>query len=144
MLLVNHLLSQRDPKAALAAAQEAAGALPDSVEVMNALGTAQLAAGQGQQAISTFTKLAALRPDWPEPELRLADAHAAANDLAAAKRSLNKALQIRPGLVPAQRRAGADCAARGQAAGGAAHRPGACRRRSRSRRPASCWRPTSS
>ncbi|HSQ71017.1 MAG TPA: XrtA/PEP-CTERM system TPR-repeat protein PrsT, partial [Rubrivivax sp.] len=102
VLLVNHLLTQRDAKAALAAAQEAAGALPNSVEVMNALGSAQLAAGQGEQAISTFSKLAALRPDWPEPELRLAEAHIAANNLPAAKRSLNKALQIRPGLVQAQ------------------------------------------
>jgi putative PEP-CTERM system TPR-repeat lipoprotein len=102
VLLVNHLLTQKDAKAALAAAQDAAGALPNSVEVMNALGSAQLAAGQGEQAISTFSKLAALRPDWPEPELRLADAHIAANNLPAAKRSLNKALQIRPGLVPAQ------------------------------------------
>ncbi|MBK6790536.1 MAG: PEP-CTERM system TPR-repeat protein PrsT, partial [Betaproteobacteria bacterium] len=102
VLLVNHLLSQKDAKAALEAAQIAAGALPESVEVMNALGSAQLAAGQGEQAISTFSKLAALRPDWPEPELRLADAHIAANNLLQAKQSLNKALQIRPGLVPAQ------------------------------------------
>lgn len=102
VLLVNHLLGHRDAKAALAAAQEAAGALPDSVEVMNALGGAQLAAGQGQQAVTTFSKLATLRPDWPEPELRLAEAYATTNDLAAAKRSLNKALTIRPGLVPAQ------------------------------------------
>jgi putative PEP-CTERM system TPR-repeat lipoprotein len=102
VLLVNHLLGQKDAKAALEAAQDAAGALPNSVEIMNALGSAQLAAGQGEQAISTFGKLAALRPDWPEPELRLADAHIAANNLPAAKRSLNKALQIRPGLVPAQ------------------------------------------
>ncbi len=102
VLLVNHLLAQKDAKAALAAAQDAAGALPNSVEVMSVLGSAQLAAGQGEQAISTFSKLAALRPDWPEPELRLADAHIAANNLPAAKRSLNKALQIRPGLVPAQ------------------------------------------
>lgn len=103
LLLVNHLLGHRDAKAALAAAQDAGAALPDNVEVMDALGTAQLAAGQGQQAVSTFARLAALRPDRPEPELRLADAHAAANDLPAAKRSLNKALQIRPGFVPAQR-----------------------------------------
>ncbi|MDP1649759.1 MAG: PEP-CTERM system TPR-repeat protein PrsT [Rubrivivax sp.] len=103
LLLVNHLLAQRDAKAALAAAQDATAALPDNVDVMNALGSAQLAAGESQQAVSTFARLAALRPDRPEPELRLADAHAAAKDLPAAKRSLNKALQIRPGLLPAQR-----------------------------------------
>ncbi|MDO8418975.1 MAG: PEP-CTERM system TPR-repeat protein PrsT [Rubrivivax sp.] len=103
ILLVNHLLAHRDAKAALAAAQEASAALPDNVDVMDALGTAQLAAGQGQQAVTTFARVASLRPDRPEPELRLAEAHAAANDMPAARRSLNKALQIRPGFLPAQR-----------------------------------------
>ena len=103
LLLVNHLLGQRDAKAALTAAQDASAALPDNVDVMDALGAAQLAAGQNQQAVTTFARLAALRPDRPEPELRLADAHAAANDLPAARRSLNKALQIKPGFLPAQR-----------------------------------------
>ena len=37
---------------------------------------------------SELATFASLRPDWPEPELRLAEAHAAANDLDAAKRSL--------------------------------------------------------
>ncbi|MCU0966083.1 MAG: PEP-CTERM system TPR-repeat protein PrsT, partial [Burkholderiaceae bacterium] len=103
VLLVNQLLAQGDAKAALAAAQEASAALPNSVEVMDVLGAAQLAAGQAQQAVTTYTQLAALRSDRPEPQLRLAEAHLAVKDLPAARRSLNKALEIRPGLLPAQR-----------------------------------------
>jgi cellulose synthase operon protein C len=103
VLLVNHLLSHRDPQAALAAAQEATSSLPNSVEVMDALGSAQLAAGQNQQAVTTFTRLAGLRPDRPEVEMRLAEAHLANNDMAAARRALNKALDIRPNFVPAYR-----------------------------------------
>ncbi len=103
LLLVNYLLSQRDAKAALAAAQDAYAALPNNVELLERLGTAQLAAGDSQQAINTFTKLATLRPDRPEPELRLADANLAAKDLDATRRSLQRALKIMPGLVTAQR-----------------------------------------
>lgn len=103
VLLVNHLLSHRDAQAALAAAQEASSALPNSVEVMDALGSAQMGAGQHQQAIITFTRLAALRPDRPELEMRLAEAHLANNDATAARRALNKAVEIRPNFVPAYR-----------------------------------------
>ncbi|MDP1902420.1 MAG: PEP-CTERM system TPR-repeat protein PrsT [Rubrivivax sp.] len=103
MLLVKYLLSQQDTKAALAAAQDATAALPNNLEVLDQLGAAQLAAGQAQQAVSTYTKLAAARPDRPEPELRLAHAHVAAKDLEAARRSLERALKIKPGLLSAQR-----------------------------------------
>jgi putative PEP-CTERM system TPR-repeat lipoprotein len=101
VLLVRHLLQHRDAPAALAAAQEASSTLPNSVEVMDMLGAAQLAAGQHQQAITTYARLAALRPDHPEVEMRLAEAHLANNDVTAARRSLNKAVEIRPGFVPA-------------------------------------------
>ena len=103
LLLVNYLLQQRDSAGALLAAQEAGSALPNNFDVLDAIGTAQLAAGQAQQAVATFGKLAGLRPDRPEPELRQAEAHLANNDPDAAKRSLRKALEIRPGLLPAQR-----------------------------------------
>lgn len=103
VLLVKHLLNHRDTAAALTAAQNGTVLLPNSFEMMDALGTAQLAAGQGKQAVTTFTKLAALRPDNPEPQLRLAEAHVANKDPNAAKENLNKALEIRPGLFTAQR-----------------------------------------
>lgn len=102
VLLVRYLVNQRDYKAALVAAQDAAAALPNSPEVLDTLGGAQLAAGQTQQAVSTFVKLAAMRPAQPEPEMRLAAAYVAANELDAAKRSLDRALRIKPGLQQAQ------------------------------------------
>ena len=103
VLLVKHLLSHGDTAAALAAAQNGSALLPNSFEVMDALGTAQLAVGQAKQAVITFTKLASLRPDNPEPQLRLAEAHIANKDPGAAKDSLKKVLEIRPGLFAAQR-----------------------------------------
>jgi putative PEP-CTERM system TPR-repeat lipoprotein len=103
VLLVNHLLGHNDATAALQAAQDANSALPASPDVVDALGMAQLAARQPQLAVTTFTRLASMRSDRPEPQLRLADAHAANNDLAAARNSLTKALEIRPNLLAAQR-----------------------------------------
>ena len=103
LLLIRHLLGHRDTAAALAAAQNAVSLLPDSTELMDVLGMAQLAAGQHKQAVSTFTKLATLRADSPEPQLRLAEAYLASNELPIAKSSLNKALEIKPGMFQAQR-----------------------------------------
>ncbi len=103
LLLINFLLGQHDAKGALAAAQDAYAALPNSLELLDRLGAAQLAAGNSQQAVASFTKLASLRPDLPEPELSLAEANIAAKDLDAARQGLERALKIRPGLVAAQR-----------------------------------------
>jgi putative PEP-CTERM system TPR-repeat lipoprotein len=103
LLLVRYLLGQQDSKAALAAAQDAVAALPANLELLDQLGAAQIAAGQAQQAVTTYTRLVAARPDRPEPELRLARAHVAAKDLDAARSSVERALKIKPGLLAAQR-----------------------------------------
>ena len=103
VLLVNHHLVQGDTKAALNAAQDGAAALPDSPDMLDTLGRAQFGAGDPQQAISTFRKLAALQPTSPNPHLRLADAYLASNDIAAASQSLKRALDIQGDLLPAQR-----------------------------------------
>ena len=100
--LVTHLLGGKETAAALTAAQAAAAALPTNPDVLGLLGAAQLAAGESRQAVATFVQLASRRPDRPEPELRLAEAHIAAQDLPAARRSLNKALSIRADFLPAQ------------------------------------------
>ena len=103
LLLTRYLLGQQDAKAALAAAQDAVAALPGNLELLDQLGTAQLAAGQAQQAVTTYNRLVAARPDRPEPELRLARALVAAKDLVAARSSIEHALKLKPGLLPAQR-----------------------------------------
>lgn len=102
LLLINYQLQQREFKAALAAAQDASAAFPLSPDVLDALGRAQLAAGDTNQAITSFNKLATLDPTSPKVYMRLADAQRAAKDPAAAERSLRRALAVQPDYLPAQ------------------------------------------
>ncbi len=103
IVLVNHLIGTGDGKAALLAAQDAAAALPNSYEVMDAQGRAELAAGDNQRAVSTFKKLAGLQPRNAAHELRLADAYVATKDLEAAGNALRRAAQLQPDNVNVQR-----------------------------------------
>ena len=101
--LVNHLLSSNDGKGALTAAREATGALPNNLEVMDALGRSQLAADTAEQAISTFKQLTALQTSNPMHHIRLAEAQAANKDSVGARQSLRKALEIKPDMLMAKR-----------------------------------------
>lgn len=103
LLLIALRMEQRDPKAAQTAAQEAAAALPDNLQIADALGRAQLEAGEPQQAITAFTRVAAAQPKRTEPLLNLAEAHRQAKDPKSAAVVLRRALEITPNLVAAQR-----------------------------------------
>jgi len=103
MLLVQFHMRNKDIKLAQATAQDGVAAIPTSAELMDALGITQLANGETNQAIATFNKFAAMQPMSPQPHMRLADAHMAAKDNAAAAASLRKALEIKPDLQQAQR-----------------------------------------
>ncbi len=103
LVLINQLLQIRDTKGALQAAQEATAALPTNLEMMDAQGRAELAAGDHQRAISTFKKLAGLQPRNMMVEMRLAEAYATAKDRDAAMRSLRHAVELAPDS-PAPRR----------------------------------------
>ena len=100
---IDHLLSQRQVKAALSAAQDAVSALPGNPLLLDALGRTQLASGDTQQAVSTFRKVAVAQPSLPQPHLRLADAYIGSKDYPSAAQSLRKALEISPKLLVAQR-----------------------------------------
>lgn len=101
--LIDFHLHNKDIKAATSAAQNAVVALPDSPEVLDALGRTQQAAGEFNQAIATYNKLAGLRPLLPQPHMRLAQIYLATKNKQAASDSLRKALKITPDLVEAQR-----------------------------------------
>jgi cellulose synthase operon protein C len=103
LLLINQYLSSGEPKSALNAAQAAAAALPNSNELLDALGRAQLASGDAQQAVSTFKKLVSAQPNRAEHHVRLGEALGANKDLVEAGRSLKRALELKPDLVPARR-----------------------------------------
>jgi putative PEP-CTERM system TPR-repeat lipoprotein len=102
LALVEQQLGRRQAKAALGSAQEGLLAFPDNAEMLDALGRASLAAGDTQQAIIAFKKLASAHPEMPLPYLRLAECYAIDKAYNSATQNLRKALEIDPKLLPAQ------------------------------------------
>ena len=102
LILVDYLLQQNASKLALTAAQAASAVLPDNPSVIDALGRAQVSAGEHHQAVNTFGKLAVMQPRAVGPHMRMAQAHVAAKDLPAAAQALRKALDVQPDHLPAQ------------------------------------------
>ena len=94
--LIDLYLGAGDNKQAAAAAQKAVTSLPNSPELVDALGRVQLESGELNQAISTFGKLAAMQPLLPMPHMRLAGTHMANKDAPAAELSVRKALELKP------------------------------------------------
>jgi putative PEP-CTERM system TPR-repeat lipoprotein len=101
--LVDHHLSSGNPKAALAAAQEANTAQPNQRELVHALGRAQLASQDWQQALTTYNRLGSLQPNSPVVPMGLAEAQLGLKAYEAAEREFKRALAIAPNLVQAQR-----------------------------------------
>ena len=103
LLLVEFHLNNKDIKQATSVAQSAVATLPENADLVDALGRVQLAAGEPNQAVTTFSKAVALQPLSPKPLLRLADGHMANKNKDAALQTLKKALEIKPDLIEAQR-----------------------------------------
>ena len=103
LLLIDLLLRSNDNKQALAAAQSGVAAIPNSPELLTALGRTQQVSGEVNQALVTYGKLVALQPLLPQPLLRLAEAQVAGKDFVAAEQSFRKALALQPNLFEAQR-----------------------------------------
>ncbi len=99
IIKVNILLQRRDPKTALLAAQQAQAALPQDLQVLDALGRASLAAGEYEQAIATFSKLVAQQPKFAAPLLALGQAYAAAKDWSGARQAIQKAIELQPNMI---------------------------------------------
>ena len=103
VMLVDHYLRVKDNQAALAAAQTAAAALPNEADVVAALGRAQAAIGEHNQAITTFSRLLPLIPNSPTPYMLMAGAQLANKDEKNAMQSLRKAIEVQPDFLPGQR-----------------------------------------
>ena len=103
LALIQHHAARKDLKKALNAAQDAVAALPQSPELLDVLGQAQAAAGDRNQSINSFTKLANMQPESPRAYLRLAALYNESKDADAARTNLQRALVIEPGLLAAQR-----------------------------------------
>jgi cellulose synthase operon protein C len=100
--LIELNLSRRQYREALAAAQDAGIALPNNANVLDAVGRAQMEAGNIEQALNTFRKMAAVDTKSPLPYTRLADVYKTAGKRGDAEVALKKALEIDPSLVRAQ------------------------------------------
>lgn len=103
LLLINLYLGAKDNKQALTVAQTAVGAMPNSPELLDALGRVLMESGDLYQAAATFQKLAAMQPLLPMPQLRLAAVHMAQKDPQAAEKSVRKALELKPDDAQIQR-----------------------------------------
>lgn len=103
ILLVDYYLRNKDLKQATSAAQNASATLPENPDILGALGRAQQASGEFNQALATYNKLSALQPMSPMPYLFMADVQMAMKDKTAAANSLRKALELKPDLQQAQR-----------------------------------------
>jgi putative PEP-CTERM system TPR-repeat lipoprotein len=101
--LIDWYLRKRDAKSAATAAQSAAAALPNEPRILDALGRSQQAAGDNNQALTTFGKLAELMPQSPMPSWRMANVQTVTNDRNGAIQSLRKALTIQPNFLEGQR-----------------------------------------
>jgi putative PEP-CTERM system TPR-repeat lipoprotein len=101
---IDHLArSKETQKAALNAAQAAHSALPNNVEVMERLGRLQLAAGDRQQALSSFGKVVAAQADRANGHAGIASVHLASGDTDAALRAARKAVEVEPDSAAANR-----------------------------------------
>ena len=94
----------RDAKKSLAVAQDAAVALPNDMDILGALGEAQIGVGEVQQAVRTFGKIVSILPKSEVAQLRLADATAASGDLAGAEAGVRRGLEVLPESRLLQRR----------------------------------------
>ncbi|MFM2448394.1 MAG: system TPR-repeat protein PrsT [Pseudomonadota bacterium] len=102
LVLIDHYLGVKEFKQAAVVAQETSTKFPERVEVLEALGRAQLASGELNQASKTFNTLATMQPQSPIPHVRLAEVSMADQKADSAAQSLKRALAITPDLLVAQ------------------------------------------
>lgn len=102
LFLISFYLQAMDTKAAVTTAQSAVLAMPASSSLLDALGRAQVASGEHNQALMTFQKLSAQEVNSFVPHMRMAQTYAATKNKDAMVKSLNRALELKPDLRPAQ------------------------------------------
>lgn len=100
-MMAQYYLGKKEPQKALTVAREALAGRPNNPEALDLLGRVQLAAGEKENARSTYIKLATLSPKSESAQYKLARAHAAMGDEKAMRSALRKALELKPDYVDA-------------------------------------------
>ncbi len=103
--LIETYIADKKLPVALVTAQDAVATIPNSAELLDALGRVQAMSGDSNQAQASFNKLAALQPNSPQAHMRIAELHLMSKNGGAALQSLYRALAIKPDLLVAQRNA---------------------------------------
>lgn len=101
-LLAEYFVRKNEPQKALVIAREAQAANVRDPEALSLLGETQLAAGEKQNALTTYTQLAELLPQSPLAYFKLASVQSDLQNLGAAKESVNRSLQLKPDYLDAQ------------------------------------------
>jgi putative PEP-CTERM system TPR-repeat lipoprotein len=96
LMLIDFHLRNKDLKSAISTAQNAVAVLPENVDIWAALGRTQHLAGEFNQAMASYKKLASLQPQSAQPYLRMAEVQLAEKNRDAAIRSLKNALELKP------------------------------------------------
>jgi putative PEP-CTERM system TPR-repeat lipoprotein len=99
--LVNLYLRDGKPDRALALAKELDGLAPDNLEVLAALGNANVAAGLPRSARTAFDRMTVLAEYDPAQQVRIARLQLSAGNVAGATYSLEKALSAKADYLPA-------------------------------------------
>lgn len=102
LLLIELHVVNKNFKLAMEAAQSGVATLPNSTEMLDALGRVQQLSGDPNQALITYGKLIPMQPRSPVPHIRIAEAYVAGKNKPAAERSLRKALELEPRALDAQ------------------------------------------
>jgi putative PEP-CTERM system TPR-repeat lipoprotein len=101
--LILYYLRTKEPKKAISTAQDALAAMPNQPALLDAAGLAYQAAGDVNQAMAVYVKLAAVLPKSALPHIRMAQLHLATRDKEAAAADLQRALSLQPDHIGAQR-----------------------------------------
>jgi putative PEP-CTERM system TPR-repeat lipoprotein len=102
VMLAHFYLQSNEPKKALAVVEQAVVAAPDNPEVLDLAGQVQLAAGEKNRALATFSKWVAAQPKSATALFRMATAQVANENAIGAINSLHRALAIRAEFPEAQ------------------------------------------
>jgi putative PEP-CTERM system TPR-repeat lipoprotein len=101
--LISYYLNSNDPKNAARVAQDAAAALPERAEILDAAGRAYQANGDTFQALKMYENISKLQRGSAQPYLRMAEIQLAAKNKDEAVNYLRKARDVQPDSIEAQR-----------------------------------------
>ena len=100
--LIEFHAGRKQFSAARTAAQDAIAAIPNDVQIIDALGQVQLATGDVQQALTTFRSITSIDPNSAGARVRMAQVHQFGGDLNGAVAELRRAIELDPQLRPAR------------------------------------------